>query len=284
MEIDEGTSSYIHNTDQFPLLNAKREVELAKIILSYKTGKAREKALAELVNHNLKLVVKEAFRFSKTTRLEIKDFIGAGNVGLFIAATKFNPEKFKTKFSTYATYWIREAMQDFTYRNFASVNVPSHIANAVAKCKKLMEGETKLTDKQLRKILKVNENGLKKIKDAHIRSVSMQLPIGGDSDDSTLGDTMMDENAVDPSQNASENDQYGLLYEALDELDETSRNIVMAQFLEGDKAKLRVLGRRFSITGEKVRQIRQKALKILRKKIEIKRKHGNGNSMKKIGV
>lgn len=285
MELDETTIAYIRQANEFALLTVQREKELAKIIRSYKTGKMRQKAIHELISHNLKLVIKEAFRYAKKTGLEFKDFIGSGNEGLIKAAEKFNPQKFKTKFSTYATYWIREAMQDHTYKNMSVVTVPVHISNGVAKHKKIMERGVAMTDKQLRKELSVSESGLQRIKGAHISSVSLQQTVnhGGDGDEITIGDTLPDENAIDPSENSSSNDDFDFLYEALEELDETSKNIVMAQFLQGDKAKLGKLGKRFSVTGERIRQIRESALKMLRKKIEIKRKHGrNGHNVMKV--
>lgn len=275
---DEKTLEYIKRIDDGPLLTAKRERELAEIIRKYKSGKVKAEATKELIEKNLKLVVKDAYRYSRKTGIEVGDMIGAGNEGLMRAVEKFNPKKFKTRFSTYATYWIREAMQDLTYKSMSAVTIPVHISNGVAREKKILESGKPIKDKEMMQELGVNEAGLKRIRDAHVLhtvSLNDQITTGKDGSIITIGDTIEDESAVDPTMSSENGDQHALLFESLDELDEISRAVVMARYLGNDKVQLRKLGKKFKVTGERIRQISEKALKILRRKIEIKTKNGS---------
>jgi RNA polymerase sigma factor (sigma-70 family) len=277
-EMNEATSGYIRELSNYPLLTADREKELAQIIQGSKTGKRRDKAIDEIVKHNLKLVVKEAFRYSKKSKLEIDDFIGAGNEGLMRAAEKFNPQKFKTKFSTYATYWIREAMQDYVYKCSSIITIPVHISNGVARHKKIISGENGKTvsDKTFMKELGVNESALGRIVGVNkIKVVSMNQELSGHSmsnslgDCTTFGDTLIDNETPSPSENSANIDDYSLLYNELNKLDPETREIVISQCMN-DKVQLKKLGKKFNLTGERVRQIKSSALKKLRKKLEKK--------------
>jgi RNA polymerase sigma factor (sigma-70 family) len=275
--VDERTKKYIEESSQLPLLSFKRECELADVIQDSKDVKLKQNAIDELVKHNLRLVISEAYSFNGKTGIDVGDLIGAGNEGLMHAVEKFKPREFNTKFSTYATYWIKEAMQDLAYRSMSVVTIPVHISNGVAKEKKLLESGKPINDKEMQKALGVSDAGLKRIRNAHtIHSVSIDQKISGASGEGehTVGDIIEDSRAVDPSMGVESLDRRDLLYEALDELDEVSRAIIMARYLDGEKVQLRKLGKQFEVTGERIRQISQKALKQLRKKMEIKFKHG----------
>jgi len=276
-EMNEATSGYIRELSNYPLLTADREKELAQIIQGSKTGKRRDKAIDEIVKHNLKLVVKEAFRYSKKSKLEIDDFIGAGNEGLMRAAEKFNPQKFKTKFSTYATYWIREAMQDYVYKCSSIITIPVHISNGVARHNKITgESGKTISNKTFMKELGVNESALGRIVGVNkIKVVSMNQELSNHSmsnslgDCTTFGDTLIDNETPSPSENSANIDDYSLLYNELNKLDPETREIVISQCMN-DKVQLKKLGKKFNLTGERVRQIKSSALKKLRRKLEKK--------------
>lgn len=293
MEVEEQLASYIQDINNKPLLSSERERILSKTIQDRiavhsrikDENKRREaenadsifgQAVEELTTHNLRLVIKEAFRFSRATGVSPKDLIGAGNIGLMKAAYLYDAATHNTKFSTYATYWIRQAMFE-TVHTSGVVKVPIHILNGRHRHNKLMEAKD-LSDKELMEEMEISEKQLQRIRDANISVVSLDQEVswnGGEDDNvTTIGDFIADEKAVDPSQGAVSQDQYNYLYEAMDELDDMSKDIVSAQILADDKVQLRELGKKYGKTGERIRQIREKALQSLRKKIEYKMKHG----------
>ena len=123
--------------------------------------------------------------------------------------------------------------------------------------------------------MEISEKQLFRIRDANVSSVSLDQEISwGENSVSTVGDFIADEKAVDPSHGISSQDQYSYLYEAMGELDDVSKDIISAQLLSDDKVQLRQLGEKYGKSGERIRQIREKALKSLRKKIQYKMKHG----------
>lgn len=287
-ELDEKIVSYIQEMNEIPLLTFEEEKELSSIIQARlanytsikdiikrkKTEKADNilsKAIEKLSSSNLRLVIKEAFKFSKTTGVDIKDLIGAGNFGLMKSVYLYDAKTHNTRFSTYAIYWIRQAMFE-TIHTSGIIQIPIHILNGRYRHNKLKE-DGMTSDQDVMKELEIDEDQLKRIKDANISVISLDQEIndtGGTI--TTVGDLIADEKAVNPSENASSQDQYRYLYEALAELDDMSRDIVSAQILQDDKLQLKELGKKYGKTGERIRQIREKALKTLSKKIEYKTK------------
>jgi len=293
MELDLKLATYIQEINSKPLLSFDQERELSKKIQSrlavhssIKDEKKRKlhenkdsvlgKAIEELTTYNLRLVIKEAFKFSKATGVNVKDLIGSGNIGLIKGAYLYDSEGHNTRFSTYATYWIRQAMFEIVHSSGA-VTVPIHILNGRYRHNKLVESGM-VSDKDIMKEMEIDEAKLKRIRDANIRVVSMDQEVSwSHSEDSsaTFGDFIPDDKAESPSEGAASKDQYGYLYEAMDELDDMSKDVISAQILADDKVQLREIGKKYGVTGERIRQIREKALKALRKKIEYKTKHGS---------
>ena len=269
--IAEGPMGYLQHIGSHELLTEVQEQELATIIKNHKTGKERDKAISTLAEHNLKLVVKAAYKLAADTGAEFEELVGAGNLGLMRAATRFLPKQ-KTRFSTYASYWIYEAMQDFVYVNLSPVKIPVHISNGVARVKKLMEannGKT-LSTKEIMKQLKLSESTVKHILGANIQTIPLDKPIN-DSDGEradSVGDIIEDESAASPMSSSVAEDEHEKLRAALKQLEPLEREIIMARYMGEDKAQLRKLGKQFKITGERVRQIQENALKSLRKKLK----------------
>jgi len=293
-ELDEKFVGYIKEIESKPLLTKEQEFELAHTIQdrlkvhskikseirrkkSENKDKILGKAIETLTTHNLRLVIKEAFAFARATGVNVQDLIGSGNLGLIKTAYLYNPEKFNTRFSTYATYWIRQAMF-IAVHSSGLITVPIHILNGRFQHNKLIE-EGVTNNKTLMRELEVNKEGLKRIKSSNVHVISLDQEVGNDKENgscsvNTLGDLIPDPKAVDPSQWVSDKDKYVYLHESMDELDDMSRDIVSAQILEQDKTQLSKLGKKYGVTGERIRQIREKALKALRKKIEYKTKLG----------
>jgi RNA polymerase sigma factor (sigma-70 family) len=287
MQIDEKLATYVKEMNDKPLLSPEREIELSNAIQlrlaiyahiqdeteRHKAENQDEnlgKLIEEITTHNLRLVIKEAFRFSKTTGANVKDLIGHGNIGLMTAAYMYNAAKFGTRFSTYATYWIRQAMFEAVH-NIGGVTIPTHIINGRYRLSKLMENGI-VTDADIMEELEINENQLKRIRIAEeVSEISMDQEVGngqdGNTTNLTVGDLIADDKAVDPSDCGDPQEKYRYLYDALGELDEQSRDIITAQLMLDDKVHLRELGEKYGKTGERIRQIRKNALEQLRKKL-----------------
>lgn len=276
MNIQKDIATFIVAMGKVPLLTHAEEQDLAKVIKVNKEGRVRDNAIKKFAESNLRLVLKEAFKISNKTGLELKDLIGYGCIGLMKAIYKYNP-KYGTRFSTYAIPWIQQGMRDYMYKNSGPVQVPIHIINGLSKHKKLMDKDgTKKNDDEIMSELQIDSSFLKRIKKAYISSVSLdqEQTCNNTDDGRTFEETIPDENAVDPSLAAESSDKYGDLYAAMNELDSISQEIVTAQFLDSDKVQLDKLGKKYGVTGERVRQIKVKALRTLRKKIQRRIKFG----------
>lgn len=271
----EGTLAYIRELGEFPPLTRKREGELAFVIQKYKGGKARRAATDELVKHNLKLVVDEAFEFSrKNYRIAVDEFIGAGNEGIMKAAERFNPRKYKTKFSTYAMWWIRQSMHRLVYKNTYPVAVPEYISNGLARKnraenKNRMKGNKSMTTAQLMDSLKISEKAVRKLAKANIKTFSLDHApeVDNDGNGAVANEMIPDNKATDPRKGAMDTDDYAKLYEALEQLDPQSKEIIMARFLGSEVVRLKKLGKKFGVSHERIRQISEKALDKLRSKL-----------------
>lgn len=256
-------NTYMSKVGRSTLLTAEREQEIAKII---KNGSDKEKAAAveELVNANLKLVVSEAYSYSRRTGSDVNDLISAGHEGLMKAVYKFDAS-FGTKFSTYAIPWIRQAIRKFICSSHP-VKIPLHIVNGMLKHKRMEAENSNVTDKELMDEMEIDDRTLDRIKQARITTVSLN-ETHKDSDfdgDGDLSSVIADPNQAEPGEEMADNERYTKLQEAIDALDEMKRDIIMSQCLTNDKVNLAELGKKWGVTGERIRQIREKTLKELR--------------------
>jgi RNA polymerase primary sigma factor len=266
-------TGFLKEVKELPLLTAAREKELGSTIQKFKQGSQKDSAIVELVEHNLRLAVKEAYKYARRSNVAVDELYNAGRAGLVRAAHDYNPIKYNTRFSTYATPWIRQGIREVIHGN-SPVKIPLHIINGLYKKNRAVEENGKMTDAELRDELELTEAQLERINKAHISSVSLNMPVGRHANDhssagenSTLGDIMPDDNAEIPGNSELDDPRYDFLTDAMGELDEMSQDIVKAQILDADKTKLSDLGDRYGISGERVRQIKEKALKKLKKKI-----------------
>lgn len=261
------SNSYMNKVGRSILLTAEREQELAALIKANVEGQV-EKAIEELVNANLKLVVSEAYSYSRRTGIDVNDLISAGHEGLMKAVYKYDAS-FKTKFSTYAVPWIRQAIRRFICASHA-VKIPLHIVNGMIKHKRIEAEKADVTDAELMSEMEVNDKTLDRIKKARITTVSLN-EAHHDSDfdgDGDLSSVIADANAISPSDEMAQDERYNMLQEAIDSLDEMKRDIIMSQCLTNDKVNLAELGKKWGKTGERIRQIREKTLKELRSKLK----------------
>ena len=299
--VEDSVKQYLKEIGKYPLLTVKQEQELAK--KSKENDKYAAKKLAE---HNLRLVVSIAKKYVGRG-LNFLDLIQEGNLGLLKAIEKFDVDK-GYRFSTYATWWIRQAITRGISDSSGTIRLPVHISEKVNKYKKFVRDyednyEHKPSDEEIMAYLDVSIENLKEIKKASNDKVSLETPIG-EEDDSQLGDFISDEDAIDPIEVLEENDLKERMKEVVDSLSareqlvlylrfgldisleelqelvaetygikdiDTINNIILSKQLHVKKARtLEEIGKIFNLTRERVRQIQKKA--ILRMRHSTRRK------------
>lgn len=263
--------TYLKDVQELPLLTKEREYELGSIIQKYKSGKQKESAIIELVEHNLKLVAQEAHRYSSRSQMDIEELYNAGKIGLIVAAYGYNPDKFNNRFSTYATHWVRQKIREAVY-NDAPVSIPVHVINSLYRKKKLVDQYSDLTPDQIREALDLTEAQMDKVDKAIISPFSLDATISKNSKDEkvSIGELIPDESATIPGHDELTDDRYDYLTDAMSELDEMSKDIIYHQIISDEKMKLSDLGKKHGVSGERIRQIKQKALEQLKQKIGLK--------------
>ncbi|MZR31243.1 RNA polymerase factor sigma-32 [Sneathiella litorea] len=262
--------AFVSAAMSIPLLSREREFELAYLWRK----KGDEKALHELVSAYMRLVVSMASKF-RNYGLSMSDLVQEGNIGLMQAAFKFEPER-EIRFSTYASWWIKSAMQDYVLRNWSIVRSGTSASQKSLffnlrwlRAKIQNVDDTAFTSDTLIAISKKLKIGIKDVeKMAHrlsTRDQSLNAPIGENGDDS-IEDFLEDSNPT-PEENTMRNFDGEVrskwLEAALQELTDREQIIIRERRLQDDKTTLEVLGNRLGITKERVRQIEHKAFEKL---------------------
>ncbi len=259
---------FLNEAGRYPLLTAAEEVELAKRI---ERGDKEAKDL--MVNSNLRLVVSIAKKY-QGHGLSLLDLIQEGIIGLIRAAEKFDHRK-GFKFSTYATWWIRQAVQRGVANKSRTIRIPVHIVEreqkiARAERKLLPELERTPTDEEIANESKLPVKQVREVRSAARAVTSLDKPLGTEGD-SSLGDIV----AVDPKgpeQEVHMSLEHDALHRAIDQLPERERVVVKLRFgLDGDPdpQSLEQIGRHLGLTRERVRQIEREALNLLAMNREI---------------
>lgn len=273
---DDSVRMYLREIGKIPLLSNDEEMELAKRVLE---GDRRAKD--RMAEANMRLVVSIAKRYSGRG-MDLLDLIQEGNTGLLRAVDKFNPEK-GFKFSTYATWWIRQAITRAIADQARTIRIPVHMVETI---NKLMRTQRKMTQELNREpsneeLAKAMDMDVEKIE--HIMKIkqditSLDAGIGRDGDegeDSTLGDFIEDEDTATPEESASMQLLKEKVREVLSSLSDRERKILEMRFgLNGTKSHtLEEVGLEFAVTRERIRQIEAKALMKLRKHKDSKKLH-----------
>jgi len=263
ISIDDPIKVYLKEIGRVPLLSAEEEVELA--IRMSEGDVAAKKRLSEA---NLRLVVSIAKRYVGRG-MQFLDLIQEGNLGLIKAVEKFDHTK-GFKFSTYATWWIRQAITRAIADQARTIRIPVHMVETINKVKKvnsqlLHENGHEPTNEQIAEKLEMPVEKVREIMRVAQEPVSLETPIG-EEEDSHLGDFIPDEDAPAPSDVASHTMLKEQLAEVLSTLTPREEKVLRLRFgLEDGRSRtLEEVGKEFNVTRERIRQIEAKALRKLR--------------------
>ena len=263
ISIDDPVKVYLKEIGRVPLLSAEEEVELA--IRMSEGDVAAKKRLSEA---NLRLVVSIAKRYVGRG-MQFLDLIQEGNLGLIKAVEKFD-HTMGFKFSTYATWWIRQAITRAIADQARTIRIPVHMVETINKVKKvnsqlLHENGHEPTNEQIAEKLEMPVEKVREIMRVAQEPVSLETPIG-EEEDSHLGDFIPDEDAPAPSDVASHTMLKEQLAEVLSTLTPREEKVLRLRFgLEDGRSRtLEEVGKEFNVTRERIRQIEAKALRKLR--------------------
>jgi len=261
--VDDTVRMYLREIGKFPLLTSLEEVVLAKRIVA---GDMRAKH--KLVNSNLRLVVSIAKKYTGRGMLFL-DLVQEGNLGLIRAVEKFDHRK-GYKFSTYATWWIRQAITRAIADQARTIRIPVHMVETINRLRKtsrqlLQKLGRKPTDKEIAKRSRISVEKVREIIKVSQVPLSLEMPIG-DEDSSRLGDFVEDASVQAPDEIVMQ----GLLHEDLENvmntLTEREKTVLKLRFgiEDGHNRTLEEVGKVFNVTRERIRQIEAKALRKLK--------------------
>lgn len=265
-ELD-ATRLYLNEIEFSPLLTPEEEIHYSKLARQgISNGRSR------MIESNLRLVVKIARRYMNRG-LALLDLIEEGNLGLMRAVAKFDPDR-GFRFSTYATWWIRQTIERALMNQTRTIRLPIHIIKEMniylrAARKLAQELEHEPTAEEVARLLDKPISEVKKVLNLSERVASVDTPVGKESEHPLL-DTIPDNTNPEPSTRLQDEDLTGHIDAWLCELEEKQREVVIRRFgLHGyERATLEEVGNELGVTRERVRQIQMDALRRLRKILE----------------
>ena len=274
VSVEDPIKMYLKEIGKIPLLSVEEEMVLAQKI-SDPDANIRKEAAKKMAESNLRLVVSIAKRYMGRG-MQLLDLIQEGNLGLLRAVEKFDYQK-GFKFSTYATWWIRQAITRSIADQARTIRIPVHMVETI---NRLIKTQRKLVQElgrepkpeEVAKIMSLPVSKVREIMNFALEPVSMETPIG-DEDDSHLGDFLQDFNAKVPVNFAMDVLLHDQLIEVIKSLTEREQKVILLRFgLEDGKPRtLEEVGKVFGITRERIRQIEAKALRKLRNPSKTKR-------------
>lgn len=270
---DNSVRLYLREIGKIPLLSAEEELALAKRVVA-----GDKDAKDKMAEANMRLVVSIAKRYVGRG-LDLLDLIQEGNTGLLRAVEKFDPDK-GFKFSTYATWWIRQAITRAIADQARTIRIPVHMVETI---NKLLRTQRRLTQELNREPSNeeiANAMGIEVDKVEHIMKIkqdisSLDASVHEDEEDSVLGDFIEDEDTISPEESATNQLLKEHVKDMLNGLTEREQKIIRLRFglEDGKNYTLEEVGQEFSVTRERIRQIEAKALAKLRKHKDAKKLH-----------
>jgi len=272
---DDSVRLYLREIGKIPLLNSEEELALAQRVVA-----GDKKAKDKMAEANMRLVVSIAKRYSGRG-LDFLDLIQEGNTGLLRAVEKFDPDK-GFKFSTYATWWIRQAITRAIADQARTIRIPVHMVETI---NKLLRTQRRMTQElvreptieELAKELEMEPDKVEYVIKIKQDITSLDAGVGrdGEDEDSVLGDFIEDEDGATPEESATSQLLKEQVQSILSSLSDREQKIVKMRFgLENGKSHtLEEVGQEFAVTRERIRQIEAKALAKLRKHKDAKKLH-----------
>ncbi len=263
VRIDDPVRMYLKEIGKVPLLLPDEEIEIAKRI-----ELGDEAAKSRLIESNLRLVVSIAKKYLNRGMFFL-DLIQEGNMGLIKAVDKFDYRK-GYKFSTYATWWIRQAITRSIADQARTIRVPVHMVETINRMNRIQRNMLQTlgrqpTPEELAVEMNIGIDKVREILKVAQDPVSLETPIG-EEEDSHLGDFIQDDDVMSPSDSTSYNLLREQLMEVLETLTDREKKVLMLRFglIDGRAHTLEEVGRTFDVTRERIRQIEAKALRKLR--------------------
>lgn len=268
LAIDDPVRMYLKEIGRVPLLDPEREKYLAEVMATSENPDERKKAKNELVEANLRLVVSIAKRYVGKGMFFL-DLIQEGNLGLMKAVDKFDYQK-GYKFSTYATWWIRQAITRAIADQARTIRIPVHMVETIHKVSRysrqmLQELGREATAEEIGEKMGISAPKVREIMKIAQDPVSLETPIG-EEEDSHLGDFIPDDDTPTPSDAASASILREVIERELHTLTPREEHVIKLRFglYDGRTRTLEEVGKEFDITRERIRQIEAKALRKLR--------------------
>ncbi|MDY2695744.1 MAG: RNA polymerase sigma factor RpoD [Eubacteriales bacterium] len=272
--VDDPVKIYLKEIGKVSLLSADDEVELSR-----RAQEGDEYAKSKLAESNLRLVVSIAKRYSGRTNMAFLDLIQEGNIGLIKAVEKFDPTK-GFRFSTYATWWIRQAITRAMADQARVIRIPVHMVETIHKLTRvkrqlLQDLGRDPTSAEIAEAMEISEDKVAEIQKIAQDPISLENPVG-EEDDSKIADFIEDDTIKSPSEVAAQNLLREQLLSVIDTLTPREQKVIRLRYGLDDShpRTLEEVGREFNVTRERIRQIEAKALRKLRNPTRSKKLQG----------
>ena len=260
-----GLEAYLREIDKFPLLTKEEEVELAKRVI-----KGDPKARDKMIRSNLRLVVHIATQYARRG-VPLIDLIADGNIGLMKAVERFLPER-ETRFSTYATWWIRQHIRRALQMCGPTVRVPGYMVELIARWKRIRQSLTKElgrepSERQIAKRMEISPQRLRMVQRAFHATATGQ---GAPDMSWVFEGTVADKRAVSPDQRLLEEGDHDIIERCLEVITEREADILRLRYgLDtGEPMTLEQIGKKLKLTRERIRQIEAEALRKLQETVK----------------